>query len=127
MCYICLNYSIINSNYTFNELKSKIQDHFQTIYSRHTLLYSYNITHKHIDNSFLTLPLSSFHIQMILKCRYIQDCIYRTQQKCNQSPDTPVSSINKPDYHDITEILLKVVLNTITITYSSFPIIKSLH
>ena len=29
------------------------------------------------------------------------------------SPGTPVSSINKADRHDITEILLKVALNTI--------------
>ena len=29
-------------------------------------------------------------------------------------PGTPVSSINKTDRHDIIEILLKVVLNTIT-------------
>jgi hypothetical protein len=29
------------------------------------------------------------------------------------SPGTPVSSTNKTDYHDITEILLKVVLNAI--------------
>jgi len=29
------------------------------------------------------------------------------------SPGTPVSSINKTDRHDITDILLKVVLNTI--------------
>jgi len=29
------------------------------------------------------------------------------------SPGTLVSSINKTDRHDITEILLKVVLNTI--------------
>jgi len=29
------------------------------------------------------------------------------------SPDPPVSSTNKTDQHDITEILLKVVLNTI--------------
>jgi hypothetical protein len=28
---------------------------------------------------------------------------------------TPVSSINKTDHHDITEILLKVALNTINI------------
>ena len=28
---------------------------------------------------------------------------------------TPVSSINKTDLHDITEILLKVALNTITL------------
>jgi hypothetical protein len=29
------------------------------------------------------------------------------------SPDTPVSSTNKTNRHDITEILLKVALNTI--------------
>jgi hypothetical protein len=32
------------------------------------------------------------------------------------SPRTPVSSINKTDHHDIIEILLKVVLNTTTLT-----------
>ena len=32
------------------------------------------------------------------------------------SPGTPVSSINKTDRHDITEILLKVALNTINKT-----------
>ena len=32
------------------------------------------------------------------------------------APGTPISSTNKADSHDITEILLKVVLNTITIT-----------
>jgi hypothetical protein len=29
--------------------------------------------------------------------------------------DTPVSSTNKTDHHDITEILLKVALNTINL------------
>jgi len=29
------------------------------------------------------------------------------------SPGTPVSSNNKTDHHDITQILLKVALNTI--------------
>ena len=29
------------------------------------------------------------------------------------SQDTPVSSTNKTDYHDITEVLLKVALKTI--------------
>jgi hypothetical protein len=29
---------------------------------------------------------------------------------------TPISSTNKTDLHDITEMLLKVVLNTITLT-----------
>jgi hypothetical protein len=32
------------------------------------------------------------------------------------SPGTTVSSTNKTDRHDITEILLKVALNTITLT-----------
>jgi hypothetical protein len=33
-------------------------------------------------------------------------------------PDTPVSSTNKTDRHDIAEIVLKVALNTITLTKS---------
>ena len=33
-------------------------------------------------------------------------------------PGTTVTSINKTDHHDITEILLKVALNTITLTPS---------
>jgi hypothetical protein len=32
-------------------------------------------------------------------------------------PGTPVSSTNKTDRHEITKILLKVALNTITIAY----------
>ena len=32
------------------------------------------------------------------------------------SPGTPVSSTNKTDHRDITEILLKVALNTIALT-----------
>jgi hypothetical protein len=37
---------------------------------------------------------------------------------CGQwfSPGTPVSSTNKTDHHDITEVLLKVALNTINKT-----------
>jgi hypothetical protein len=34
---------------------------------------------------------------------------------------TPVSSTNKTDCHDITEILLKVALNTITLTPNPNP------
>jgi hypothetical protein len=33
------------------------------------------------------------------------------------SPGTPVSPTNKAGHHDITEILLKVALNTLTITH----------
>jgi hypothetical protein len=32
------------------------------------------------------------------------------------SPGTSVSSTNKTDHHDIAEIVLKVALNTITLT-----------
>jgi hypothetical protein len=35
------------------------------------------------------------------------------------SPDTLVASINKTDRHDMTEILLKAALNTITPTIVS--------
>ena len=35
------------------------------------------------------------------------------------SPGTPVSSTNKTDRHDITEVLLKVALSTITLTFYS--------
>jgi len=37
-------------------------------------------------------------------------------------PGTPVSSTNKTERHDITEIMLKMALNTITLTL--FPISK---
>ena len=37
------------------------------------------------------------------------------------SPSTPVYSTNKIDRHDIVEILLKVVLNTINQTYIQHP------
>jgi hypothetical protein len=36
-----------------------------------------------------------------------------------RTPGTPVSSTNETDCHDITEILLKVALNTITLTLYS--------
>ena len=36
------------------------------------------------------------------------------------SPGTLVSSTNKPDHHDITEIFLKVALNTINLNLSPF-------
>jgi spore coat protein CotF len=36
---------------------------------------------------------------------------------------TPVSPTNKTDCHNIIEILLKVVLNTITITISNYSLV----
>ena len=43
------------------------------------------------------------------------------------SPGTPVSSINKTDRHDITEILLKVALNTITLALSPSSFLYALY
>ena len=40
------------------------------------------------------------------------------------SPGTPVSSTNKTNCHNITEILLKVVLNTIILTPNTVKPIK---
>ena len=38
------------------------------------------------------------------------------------SPGTPISSTNKTDRHDITEILLKVALNTINLySHTNLP------
>jgi hypothetical protein len=39
---------------------------------------------------------------------------------------TPVSSTNKTDIHDITEILLKVALNTITLTLTLSLLLKNI-
>jgi hypothetical protein len=44
-------------------------------------------------------------------CQWLAACLWF-------SPGTPVSSINKTDRHEITEILLRGVLNTITLTLS---------
>jgi hypothetical protein len=40
------------------------------------------------------------------------------------SPGTPVSSTNKTDRNDTTEILLKVALNTITLTLTPSLIVS---
>jgi hypothetical protein len=42
-------------------------------------------------------------------------------------PGTPVTSTNKTDCHDITEILLKVALNTITLTLNTTGLLKTKH
>jgi len=51
----------------------------------------------------------------------IQDCVIKFVSDLRQvsgfSPGTPVSSTNKTDCHDITEIFLKVALNKITLRY----------
>ena len=41
------------------------------------------------------------------------------------SPGTPISSTNKTDRHDITEIVLKVALNTITLIITPLCILRT--
>jgi hypothetical protein len=40
------------------------------------------------------------------------------------TPGTPISYTNKTDRHDITEILLKVALNTITLTPDLYLVMR---
>ena len=42
------------------------------------------------------------------------------------SPGTPLSSTNKTDRHDVTEILLKVAINTLTLTHGIWHINEDL-
>ena len=42
------------------------------------------------------------------------------------SPGTPVSSTNKTDGHDITKILLKVAINTISLNHKPFQLLALL-
>ena len=42
-------------------------------------------------------------------------------------PGTPVSSTNETDCHDITEILLKVALSSITLTHPSSVLYLTVH
>ena len=46
---------------------------------------------------------------------YVIKFVSDLRQVSGFTPDTPVSSTNKSYLHDITEILLKVVLNTINL------------
>ena len=52
-------------------------------------------------------------ISIRARCTTLCDKVSNLLQVGGFQPGTPVSSTNKTDRHDITEILLKVVLNTI--------------
>jgi len=51
--------------------------------------------------------------------QYILKIVSDLRQVGGFYPGTPVSSTNKTGHHDIAEILLKVALNTITLTLFS--------
>ena len=56
-------------------------------------------------NSLTSIPSTTYVHQWIATGRWF-------------SPDTPVSTTNKTDHQDTTEILLKVALNTIMLSLS---------
>ena len=72
------------------------------------------------------------HVQIMNK---FETYLYITQKWVCQgqavgqwfSPGTPVSLHNKTDHHDITEILFKVALSTITITHRNEGVIGELE
>jgi hypothetical protein len=66
---------------------------------------------------FIRLPLTSFWGYLIQ--HYVIKFFSVLPAGLWFSLSTPVSSTNKTDHHDITEILLKVALNTITTTNHS--------
>jgi len=59
------------------------------------------------------VSLSPSHGEVYLIQYYVIKFVSDLQQVSVFFPCTPVSSINKTDSHDITEILLKVALKTI--------------
>jgi hypothetical protein len=68
------------------------------------------VTHVEIQPMFITNEICEFdsHQRQCATCTKYCDTI--CQLLLDGFPDTPVSSINKTDSHDITEILLKVAL-----------------
>jgi hypothetical protein len=75
----------------------------------------------------IELPVKSMQvITKVVSSNHIDGKVYSIQHYMRKfvwlatgrgfPPGTPVSSTNKTDRHDITEILLKVVLNTISLT-----------
>ena len=81
-------------------------------------------------NQCLTPPMLWVRIPLIARCpRYN---IILCDKVCQWlatgqwfSLDTPVSSTNKTDHHDITEILVKVALNTITVNPNKYWNVKT--
>jgi len=61
--------------------------------------------------------LNTAHDEVYSIQLYVIKFVSDLRQVCGFSPGTPVSSTIKTDRHDITEILVKVALNTITHTH----------
>ena len=70
---------------------------------------------------FTTKVVSSNHVLgEVYSIHYVIKCVSDLRQVGGFFSGTPVSSTNKTDRNDITEILLKVALSTITLTLAIF-------
>ena len=74
------------------------------------------------ENNIISILLCQYHLKYLCVEPIIIICCSLCDQVCQWlatgqwfSPGTPVSSTNKTDRHNITEILLKVALNSITL------------
>ena len=82
-----------------------------------------------------TYAISAYHplmlwVRISIRARYTTLCDKVCQWLATGrwfSPDPPVSSTNKSDRHDITEILLKVVLNSIKQTTKPFSLFQFIY
>jgi hypothetical protein len=71
---------------------------------------------------FTTKVVSSNHVlgEVYSIQHYVIKCVSDLRQVGGFFSGTPVTSTNKTDRNDITEILLKVALNTMTLTLAIF-------
>ena len=75
--------------------------------------------YSYLCNQCLSQLMLWVRIPLMARCAQYNIMWYSLIVTCDSrgfSPGTTVFSINKPDRHDITEILLKVALSTITLT-----------
>ena len=70
-------------------------------------------TNKLTINIFLFLP--DIQNTKVVSSNHVHGDVYSVQQYVIKFVSTPVSSTNKTGRHNITEILLKVALNTINL------------
>ena len=63
-------------------------------------------------SKFVKIQMSSYNALTSYNCNFNSVCQWLATGQWF-SPGTPISTTNKTDHHDITEIFLKVALNTI--------------
>jgi hypothetical protein len=82
------------------------------------MVVGFTYTYMYLCNTCIS-PLM-LKVRILFMARYtLQHYVIKFVMNCGRSwfsPSTPVSSINKTNRHDITDIVLKVALNAITLT-----------